>query len=140
MRSNFAKTIYVALFALLIGAFLPGIASACTVTPNSANTPADHPLTVDSIVSLQSPQSLKSFPSGEHFWRWDKEKWEHHRFIWKVDNNDAPVTLSNSPTVVTPSDPKTTLTPEGSSLALLGLGVMALGLALGSRRLRPAGR
>lgn len=148
MKWNLAKAAYTVLFALLIGAFVPGVASACTVTPSSDNTAGDHVVTLGSSgLVMEVPQPMAVFPRG-HAWGLHKHGAKRLDVSRNGDgNNDADDdsstvavtsdtgtsgTSSNDGT--TTSDPPTS-TPEPSTLALLGLGTMALGLAIGSRRL-----
>ena len=136
MRCNLSKTIYAALFALLIGAFSPGTASACTVTPASDNSTSVRLVTPDDL-----QRSLQVFPVSEHFWRWDKDAPERHHLFWSGDGAWAPVVFSSSHRLflfaVTPTDP-TPKIPEPSTLALLSLGTLVLGAGLASRRFKPA--
>ncbi|MGH9497103.1 MAG: PEP-CTERM sorting domain-containing protein [Candidatus Sulfotelmatobacter sp.] len=92
---------------------------------------------------------MAGFPRG-HAWGLHKHGAKQLGSVWTGDrDNDADddsltvVAVSDTGTsdtssndVVTASDDPAR-TPEPSTLALLGLGTMALGLAFGSRRLRP---
>ncbi len=147
MKWNLAKAAYTVLFAFLIGAFVPGVASACTVTPSSDNTAGDHVVTLGSSgLGMEVPQSMAVFPRG-HAWGLHKHGAKRLDVSWSGDNDaddDSSTVAVTSDTGtsdpspndgMTTSDPPTSTTPEPSTLALLGLGTMALGLAIGSRRL-----
>jgi hypothetical protein len=145
MKWNLAKAAYTVLFALLIGAFVPGVASACTVTPSSGNSAGDHVTLGSTGLLMEVPQSMAVFPRG-HAWGLHKHGAKRLDVSWQGDNDadddsstvavtsDTGTSGTSSNDGTTTSDPPTS-TPEPSTLALLGLGTMALGLVIGSRRL-----
>jgi hypothetical protein len=150
MKWSFVKAVRNTLLVLSIGAFLPSIASACSVTPSPRPTGENTsgvwlfiPDAPDSL--MNSAQLLGSIPFGGDTLDIFKDSGGHFALAWfdqDGDDSSAPV-VSTTPVI----DPGTTdgsmpaggptSTPEPSSLALLGLGAMALGLAFASRRFRP---
>jgi hypothetical protein len=148
MKWSPVKVVRNTLLALSVGVLLPSIASACSVTPSamprSENTSGVWLFIPDAPDSLMNSATLLgSISFGDDSLDIFKGSDGHFALAWDDrDGDDSSVSMgsvtSSSPATdpVTPISP-TTPTPEPSSLALLGLGTMALGLAFAGRRLRP---
>ncbi len=151
MKWSFVKVVRNTLLALSIGALLPSLASACSVTPSATPTGDNTsgvwlfiPNAPDSL--MNSATLLGSIPFGNDALDIFKINDGHFALAWfDPDDSDASSSVgsvtSTTPVVAGPStgDPTPTApTPEPSSLALLGFGTIALGLGLASRRLKSA--
>lgn len=151
MRSSVVQAVRNTLLALAVGAFLPSIGSACSVSPGSGNDSAFAPGTMASLMPSPSSESAVPFEKDS---KWD-HKWNHHKDRhWgdqdaddDDDSSTSSTVASNGTSDVGPSDdpPPTTSTgdsptstPEPGTLALLALGAMAVGLGLSNRRTKPA--
>ena len=152
MKWSFVNVVRNTLLALSIGALLPSIASACSVTPSATPTGQNTsgvwlfvPTAPDSL--MNSATLLGSIPFGNDALDIFKINDGHFALAWfDPDDSDSSSTVgsvtSTTPVVASPStggdSTPTAPTPEPSSLALLGFGAIALGLGLASRRLKPA--
>lgn len=135
------------LLALSIGALLPSIASASSMapsaTPTNNNPPGVWLLVPDASDSLMNSGTLVgSIPFSDDSIDIFKESDGKFAlaFVDSDDDDSGGSVTSTTPVtkpVTTNGSTPTTPTPEPSSLALLGLGTMALGLAFAGRRLRP---
>jgi hypothetical protein len=150
MKWSFVNVVRNTLLALSIGVLLPSIASACSVAP-SARPTGDNtsgvwlfiPDATDSL--MNSATLLGSIPFGNDSLDIFKISDGQFALGWvDADGGDS----SSSVGSVTSSTPvpgpstsddstPTAPTPEPSSVALLGFGAIALGLAFAGRRLRP---
>jgi hypothetical protein len=148
MKWSLVKSVRNTLLALSIGVLLPSIASASSLTPGET-TKGDGrsggvwlfiPDATDSL--MKSASLLGSIPFGGDTLDIFTDHHNHFVLAWDDRDDDKRISLgsvaSDTPATdpVAPSSP-TTPTPEPSSLALLGLGTMALGLAFAGRRLKP---
>jgi len=148
MKWSLVKSVRNTLLALSIGVLLPSIASACSLTPGEA-TKGDGTSGGAWLFIPDAPESLMhsasllgSISFGDDALDIFTDRHGHFALAWNDRDDDKRISLgsvaSDTPATdpVTPSSP-TTPTPEPSSLALLGIGTMALGLAFAGRRLRP---
>ena len=152
MKWSLVKVVRNTLLALSVGVLLPSIASACSMTPSDTRT-SDNTAGVwlfipDAPASLMnSAKLLGSISFGDDSLDIFENSAGQFALGW-VDNDgggsSAMGSVTSTTTTSTPNDDPvttdsgpTTPTPEPSSLALLGLGAMALGLAYAGRRLRP---
>ncbi len=150
MKWSFVNAVRNTLLALSIGALLPSIASACSVTPNARPTGENTsgvwlfiPDTTDSL--MNSATLLGSIPFGNEQLDIFKISDGHFALAWFDGDGGDSSSAVGSVTSTTPipgpatddDSTPTATTPEPSSLALLGFGAIALGLAFASRRLRP---
>ncbi len=148
MKWSFVNVVRNTLLALSIGVLLPSIASACSVTPSARpigdNTSGVWLFIPDATDSLMSSATLLgSIPFGNEQLDIFKISGGQFALGWvATDGGDSSSAVGSvtstvpSPTTGDDSTP-TAPTPEPSSLALLGFGAIALGLAFASRRLRP---
>ncbi len=150
MKWSFVNAVRNTLLALSIGVLLPSIASACSVTP-SARPTGDNtsgvwlfiPDATDSL--MNSATLLGSIPFGNEQLDIFKISGGQFALGWVTtdggDSSSAVGSVTSATPVTGPStdddSTPTAPTPEPSSLALLGFGAIALGLAFASRRLRP---
>jgi hypothetical protein len=144
MKWSPVKVVRNTLLALSIGVLLPSIASACSLTPSEI-TKGDGrsgvwvfvPDARDSL--MNSAALLGSIPFGGDALDIFTDHRGHFALAWNDREDDRRISLGSvaSDTPVTDPATPTSSTPEPSSLALLGLGTMALGLAFAGRRLRP---
>ena len=141
MKWSLVKVVRNTLLALSIGAFLPSLASATSVTPT--NDPSMRgvwilaPGSVDTL--MKSPKLVGTIPfrdDGFHVYQGSDGK---IGFVW-FDADDDPGRSVTSTNTGTTRGSIPTSTPEPSTVGMLGLGLMGLGLAFGSRRLRPVAR
>jgi PEP-CTERM motif len=142
MKSSVIKAVRNTLLAVSIGAFLPSIASACSVAPGGDFHSSD--FTPGAMASLMPSAASEFAVFSERDSKWDRE-WEHNKGRhWGDQDGDS----STSPTVAatgssddspstTPTGGDPTATPEPGTLALLGLGAIAVGLGLPNRRTKP---
>ena len=150
MKWSLVKVVRNTLLALSVGVLLPSIASACSMTPSDTRT-SDNTAGVwlfipDAPASLMnSARLLGSISFGEDSLDIFENSAGQFALGWVDNDGDDSSAMSsvtsatstpNNDQVTTDSGP-TTPTPEPSSLALLGLGAMALGLAYAGRRLKP---
>lgn len=149
MKPSAIKAVRNTLLAFAVGTFLPSIASADHVSPWNDS---DH----DSVFPSPSSESAVFDKDSKWDQKWD-HKWSHK---WKgdlddddnwnhkgdLDDNDGSTTSSTvvitasliDPSSNTPAGGDPPSTPEPSTLALLGLGAIAVGLGLSNRRTKPA--
>jgi len=148
MKWSLVNVVRNTLLALAIGALLPSMASACSLTPGQI-TKGDSGGWIhvpDATASLMdSATLLGSIPFGNEQLDIFKISDGHFALAWfNPDAGDSSSSVgsatSTTPVVPGPStnddSTPTAPTPEPSSLALLGFGAIALGLAFASRRLR----
>lgn len=144
MKWSLVSVVRNTLLALSIGALLPSIASASSLPPSATNNNTSGvwlfiPDAPDSL--MNSATLVGSIPFGDDSLDILKDGDGHFALAWvDTDDDDSGGSVtSTTPATnpVTTNDPTPTSTPEPSSLALLGLGTMALGLAFAGRRLRP---
>ncbi len=147
MKWSLVKVVRNTLLALSVGVLLPSIASACSVAPNAMPTNDNTsgvwlfiPDATDSL--MNSATLLGSIPFGNDSLDIFKIGDGHFALAWFDEDGDdsssstSPV-VSTTPNPGTTDDSTPTNTPEPSSLALLGLGTLALGFAFAGRRLKP---
>ena len=143
MKWSLVKVVRNTLLALSVGVLLPSIASACSMTPGDI-TKGDGTSGGVWLFIPDAPESLMnsatllgSISFGNDSLDIFKDGDGHFALAW--DDRDGDDSSASMGSVTTASDPvtPTTPTPEPSSLALLGLGTMALGLAFAGRRFRP---
>lgn len=146
MKWSLVSVVRNTLLALSIGALLPSIASASSLPPSATltnnNTSGVWLFIPDAPDSLMNSATLLgSIPFGDDSLDIFKDSDGHFALAWiDSDDDDSGGSVTSTTPVtnpVTTNDPTPTSTPEPSSLALLGLGTMALGLAFAGRRLRP---
>ena len=147
MKWSLVSVVRNTLLALSVGALLPSIASASSVAPSATvtndNTSGVWLFIPDAPDSLMNSATLLgSIPFGDDSLDIFKNSDGHFALAWVDDDDDsggsvASSTPSTNPVTTNDPTPTPASTPEPSSLALLGLGTMALGLAFAGRRLRP---
>jgi PEP-CTERM motif len=149
MKWSFVNVVRNTLLALSIGALLPSIASACSVTPSARptgdNTSGVRLFIPDARNSLMNSATLLgSIPFGNEQLDIFKISDGHFALAWfDGDGGDSSSSVGSVtsttpvPGPATDDSTPTATTPEPSSLALLGFGAIALGVAFASRRLRP---
>lgn len=144
MKWSLVSVVRNTLLALSIGALLPSIASASSLPPSETNNNTSGvwlfiPDAPDSL--MNSATLVGSIPFGDDALDILKDSDGHFALAWvDTDDDDSGRSVTSSTPVTNPvtiNDPTPTSTPEPSSLALLGLGTIALGLAFAGRRLRP---
>lgn len=145
MKWSFVNVVRNTLLALSIGAFLPSIASASSVmpsaTPTNDNTSGVWLFIPDAPASLlDSATLLGSIPFGDDSLDIFKISDGQFALGWvDADDDDSGGSMtSTTPTTNPVTSNDSAAAPEPSSLALLGFGVIALGLAFAGRRLKPA--
>ena len=145
MKWSLAKSVRNTLLALSVGVLLPSIASACSLTPSektkgngtSGGVWLFIPDAPDSL--MKSATLLGSIPFGDDALDIFTDHHSHFVLAWNDRDDDKRISVGSVTSGTPATDPvtPTSTTPEPSSLALLGLGTMALGLAFAGRRLRP---
>lgn len=145
MKWSLVKAVRNTLLALSVGVLLPSIASASSLTPSATPTSDNTsgvwlfiPDAPDSL--MNSATLLGSIPFGDDSLDIFKDSDGHFALAWvDADDDDSSGSMGSVTSGTPGTDPvtPTTPTPEPSSVALLGLGTMALGLAFAGRRLRP---
>ena len=145
MKWSLVSVVRNTLLALSVGALLPSIASASSVAPSATvtndNTSGVWLFIPDAPDSLMNSATLLgSIPFGDDSLDIFKDSDGHFALAWvDADDDDSSGSMGSVTSGTPGTDPvtPTTPTPEPSSVALLGLGTMALGLAFAGRRLRP---